>query len=405
MKTVLLGFFFAIPSFLTLVSAHMPMFKDYNDCALTDLDIYHQSLGLYLKIPGLLSDEEGNSANCTFTATAAKEIAVSVSIPHGRYLKTDGDNLVVELTGANTSELSCEAGYNGWNPATTSFRRLLDLTLNQSAVLRTPKFESFGVGGYHPIAACNTTAVVSGPVSVVVTNNNDHDVYISIGIGTEEALLDMLFIHGWLMPFDVTKIWMWAGYTFLAVGVPLIALSFFFFLIRWPKTRPSFLPPSGNADWANTMAFTAGIFLSINSMQFIIRLLTLTDVEMGNKIAFPLIVHIIIPDLLALWFFGISGAIPHVFRWLAQKYNSQGDWESNGAAMVGSELIEYNVLLALLLYLGIFLWQAWLIPAISTLVFLILKTVEGARPCANASDRSCCGCLKKRDSYSAVSMN
>jgi hypothetical protein len=361
MKAVLLSFFF-----FTLVSAHLPVFKDYNDCVLTDLDIDHQSIGIYLKIP------KNTAANCTFAATAAKEIAVSVSIPHGRYLKTDGDNLVVELTGANTSELSCEAGYDGWNSdsAATSFRRLLDLTLNKSAVLRTPKFEPFGVGGYHPIAACNTTAVVSDTVSVVVTNNNDHDVYISIGLGTEEAIAEMIFVHGWTMSFSVTMIWLWAGYPFLAIGLPFLTVLSFAFLIRWQEAniRKNFIDGE-SYTYHKISAFFAGMFLTINSIQFIVRLVTLQDVDMGSKLAFPLIVHIIMPTLLAIWMFGISSAIPNISRVLCRSCLS--------ADRSTLETVENVLLLVFGLYMGVTCWQGFLIPVTFTLICLLLRlTVE-----------------------------
>jgi len=318
MEQMILLLFLSIFLSITNVLAHMPVFgKD-----LETLDTQSKSWGVYILLD--------KNYSLTMNVPSGKNISFSLSVP-GR--NKEQPNITVMLSGHGATNISCDSEFNGWGTkAEWSFRRLSgsgegheDDSTQQIIVRKTNQivFEPFGVGAYRPIAACQGKSDVGGIFKLTITNRMQKKVPITIGVGTVESFgfQDYLF-----MSFAISQSWLWADQSLLWEDQLLLDKSWLWTGQLWLWTEQLwslYIPITGmvlyliiiipnNKDnkgcikkrkLYQKLGWLCGWFMVVSSLQFIIRLIYISTLEVHtDKLWFPLIFHIISPLVVCVLF-------------------------------------------------------------------------------------------------------
>ena len=202
--------------------AHMPTFKDYSDCVFQD-DASTQSMAIYTRIPARAT------LICSFLMNDInEELQLSISMPVSHYRKLSADNLLFSIYAHGVQEWTpqCKSGWNGWHGSSSDLNNkvAIRIPLNESTSDRKAVFEPWGVGGYIPIIGCSTQIAQQGARHFIsISNTNDHEVRVCVGVGTKEEHFKSFVT--WLKlkwSFSLWRTWEWG----LARGAFLTVVAF-----------------------------------------------------------------------------------------------------------------------------------------------------------------------------------
>jgi len=272
--------YFFLPFF---VSAHVPEIAQNHftqNTAYQIGDVHDKSWGIYV--------HASNTTWYQFRGKKDKLLSISISSP----LDPSRKGLVLaELHGPNAHHIQCTKNWTGW-----SKRRLEeDILTLPVAYYQKSKFEPFGVGGYIPLTACNGTFPNTANYFLKITPIPKRRVYFAVGAGMSESFS---FVEIITISYKIYQTFVWSGINLFSVFGPHL----FFFLLGSLLT----LFFHEKIFWRILCLFGAFTCLA-SPFIFLIQLIYVAHykVDMGAKIAIPLLLHLLFPLLInsfLLWY-------------------------------------------------------------------------------------------------------
>lgn len=194
----------------------------------------------------------------------------------------------VKLYGPGVETVTCTEHWNGW-----SSRRLSNMSFAPPGY-GTPEFEPFGVGGYIPLTACNSTFPSTATYYVEVRPVHNRSVYFTIGAGMAESFsfVDILTIS-----YKLLQTYQWSGQSvFLVVGPMVVCVMAWGILTALKVYEPS--------PW-RVIAVLGTCMCIASPIIFMAQLVYVAhySVHMGSKVAIPCILHIGLPLALNTYLF------------------------------------------------------------------------------------------------------
>jgi hypothetical protein len=118
------------------------------------------------------------------------------------------------LTGPSANSVLCAADYTGWNHQDIELADACSISncglkLNSSRTGYVKHYEPFGGQVYTSLQACATRFPSNGEFAIAIENRNDIPVQVSLGVGHQEDVVQML-LDGPEMSTLIKKMLIWA---------------------------------------------------------------------------------------------------------------------------------------------------------------------------------------------------
>ena len=270
-------------------SAHMPVFDD----DLHEKDIHGKSWAVYETMTA------GDNMLLRLTIDAGQNFSLSVNMNGGQTFEEGVDYVNVTVTGHNAQDIDCDPAFNGWRVLSgTHAPGVVDQTkvIPTTTVGEPLHFEPFGVGYYRKLAACQGNVTVSDVFNVSITALTDIQLNVGVGMAESFSFLDII-----LMSIQIVRTWWWSGYFAQWIIFTVILVLLIIYHYR-ELLRRSFVSLRGSISFFSSTEAENAIVRSVlffNSMQFLLRLISINLTNYAKDVDFmlaiPIGVHILLP--------------------------------------------------------------------------------------------------------------
>ena len=331
--------------------ARVSTFKEYDDCSVVP-NFENSSYGIYMTLPA------GETATCTLAGVfnASDPLYFSLNVPGNRFKASVADDITMSLIGPSASGVLCAAGYNGWNHRDIELADGCSISncgqpLADSRTGYEKHFEPFGGLVYTGVQACATRFPAGGEFAIVVTNNGSSDASISLDIGKDLDLIEMI-INGFQMSDLTRQTLQWADYGEVA------ALPYFWFAAAAAYGARTYYRTAARRLPLLKLLQACGMYMAIAGL-------------VVNAVQFTLVIILAIPHWEPSIFITVC---LHVFLPLLTAYFMLTLF--NTATFELWDDRTFPLFLLCTLYLPWFCWQGFFLPVVGGVTFLVSSALE-----------------------------